>query len=80
VRKWKTGDFFYPFGMKGKKKLSDFFTDLKLSLFDKESTCLLCNGNDIAWVVGQRSDNRYKVTDKTKRVFVAECEKETNKK
>ena len=72
IRKWKQGDFFFPLGMKGKKKLSDFFTDIKLSLYDKENVWLLCNGNDIVWVIGHRIDNRYKVTDKTKKVFIAE--------
>jgi len=76
VRKWEAGDFFHPFGMKGKKKLSDFFTDLKLSLFDKENTWLLCNDNEIAWIVGQRIDDRYKITEKTKKVFVVEFDKE----
>ena len=72
IRKWKQGDFFFPLGMKGKKKLSDFFTDIKLSIFDKENIWLLCNGNDIIWIIGHRIDNRYKVTDKTKKVFIAE--------
>ena len=72
LRKWKDGDYFYPFGMKGKKKISDFFTDQKLSILDKENIWLLCNENDIVWVVGHRLDNRYKVTDKTQRVLIAE--------
>jgi tRNA(Ile)-lysidine synthase len=72
IRKWEKGDFFYPFGMRGKKKLSDFFTDNKFSLIDKENTWLLCNGNDIMWVIGSRTDNRYRITTSTKKVFVAE--------
>ncbi len=72
IRKWKSGDFFYPFGMRGKKKLSDFFTDLKLSLMEKEKVWLLCNKSDIIWVIGHRTDNRYKITSKTKKVFTAE--------
>jgi len=67
IRKWKSGDFFHPFGMKGKKKLSDYFTDLKLSLYDKENIWLLCNANDdVVWVIGYRINEKYKITSKTK--------------
>jgi tRNA(Ile)-lysidine synthase len=72
IRKWKAGDHFYPYGMKGKKKLSDFFTDIKLSLIEKENIWLLCNNNDIIWVIGHRTDNRYKVSRETRKVYVAE--------
>jgi tRNA(Ile)-lysidine synthase len=71
IRRWKRGDAFYPFGMRGKKKLSDYFTDKKFSLLDKENTWLLCSGDDIIWVIGQRTDNRYRVTPKTKRIYIA---------
>ena len=65
LRKWEEGDWFYPFGLKGKKKLSKFFKDLKYSTLDKESVWLLCNDQDIIWVVGARTDDRYKVTPNT---------------
>ena len=66
LRIWNAGDWFIPFGMKGRKKLSDYFSDSKLSLVDKEKTWLLCNGDDIIWIVGMRTDDRYKITKTTK--------------
>ncbi len=66
LRKWHEGDFFYPLGMQGKKKLSKYFKDEKLSLVDKENTWLLISGDAIVWVIGKRADNRFKVTDTTK--------------
>lgn len=76
IRKWKQGDVFYPFGMKGKKKLSDYFSDSKLSLFDKDDIDILCNANgDILWIVGMRSDNRYRITTKTTQVLkITQCQ------
>ncbi|MBC8054747.1 MAG: tRNA lysidine(34) synthetase TilS [Sphingobacteriaceae bacterium] len=73
LRQWDTGDYFYPFGMKGKKKLSDFFTGLKIPLTLKSNIPVLVNGNgDILWVAGYRSDERYKVTPQTKKVIIFE--------
>ncbi|MFV0311694.1 MAG: tRNA lysidine(34) synthetase TilS [Dysgonomonas sp.] len=68
LRKWRQGDWFMPFGMKGKKKVSDYFSDNKFSLFDKEAAWLLCSGDDIVWIIGHRSDERFKITDKTTEV------------
>ena len=66
VRKWKKGDYFYPIGMEGKKKLSKFFKDEKISLLEKEKTWLLCTSiNEVVWIVGKRLDNRFKITENT---------------
>ena len=72
VRKWQKGDYFYPKGMRGRKKLSKFFKDEKLSIPEKENIWLLCAENEVAWVVGFRSDERFKVTDETKIVLHVE--------
>ena len=70
LRRWKEGDRFMPFGMSQYQKLSDFFTNNKFSIPQKENTWLLVSGNDIVWVVGWRIDNRYKVTTETKNLFI----------
>ncbi|MCW3105235.1 MAG: tRNA(Ile)-lysidine synthase [Bacteroidetes bacterium] len=72
IRKWREGDSFQPIGMKGKKKLSDFFIDRKLSIAQKEDTWLLVSGGEIAWVIGQRIDDRFKVSAQTKKIYFAE--------
>ena len=64
IRKWENGDYFYPLGMQGKKKLSKYFKDEKLSLFQKKDIWLLCNSkNEIIWIIGKRQDQRF--TSKT---------------
>lgn len=69
LRQVRQGDSFVPFGMKGRRLVSDFLTDLKLNRFQKEEQQVAMCGEDIVWVVGLRSDNRYRVTDKTKHIL-----------
>jgi tRNA(Ile)-lysidine synthase len=74
LRSWKSGDRFHPFGMKGSKKLSDFFVDIKLPLPDKKHVWILETGDEIAWVVNYRIDERFRVTDATSRILYIEYE------
>lgn len=74
IRKYKAGDVFHPLGMTGKKKVSKYFKDEKLSLLDKENTWLLCSGDDIVWVINRRADNRFRVTENTKRILKIELQ------
>lgn len=70
LRRWQKGDWFIPFGMKGKKRLSDYFSDHKYSRIEKENAWVLCCGNDIIWIVGERTDNRFRVDQATKEVLI----------
>ena len=72
LRKWEHGDSFKPFGLRGRKKISDFLTDLKLPFIEKENQLVVCSGDDICWVVGQRIDDHFKISDRTKSVLKIE--------
>ena len=72
LRRWQPGDYFRPLGMQGMKKLSDFFIDRKLSLDEKEELWLVTEGDRIVWIPGMRLDDRYKITDDTKKILKIE--------
>ena len=59
LRKWKKGDVIFPTGMEGKKMISKYYKDQKMSFFDKQNQWLLCNNNEVIWIVGHRADRRY---------------------
>ncbi len=69
LRRWQEGDFFYPAGMLGKKKVSKYFKDEKLSLIEKSNQWLLCSDNQIIWIVGMRQDERFKATSNTTKIL-----------
>jgi tRNA(Ile)-lysidine synthase len=76
LRPWQPGDIFYPLGMGGKQKLSDYFVHQKVPLHQKNEVPILVNGNNqVIWVGGYRLDERYKVSDNTKKVTIFELYK-----
>lgn len=72
LRKWHTGDWFIPLGMKGKKKVSDFLIDKKISLNLKKNIFLLTSQDATLWIINQRADDRFKLTDSTQKVLKVE--------
>lgn len=69
LRRWREGDWFQPFGMSGRKKISDYLIDKKVSMPQKSRQFVLLSGDDIVWVVGRRLDDRFAVTKRTERVL-----------
>lgn len=69
LRRWRSGDRFVPFGMTGFKSVRNYLRDRKQSLFDKERQLVVCGGDDIVWVVEERTDNRFRVTPETRKVL-----------
>jgi tRNA(Ile)-lysidine synthase len=69
IRKWQAGDWFVPFGMKGRKKLSDYFVDEKFTIQEKENTFVIVSGEDIVCILGHRIDDRYSVKENTTIIY-----------
>lgn len=74
VRKWQAGDKFTPLGMKGKKNVSDYLTDRKFTLFQKEHQYVACQGDKIVWLIGERIDNAYRIDADSKRAVIVRQE------
>jgi len=73
LRTWTEGDAFFPLGMRTKKKVSDFFVDAKVPVYEKNNFPILeTQEGEIVWVCGQRIDERFKITSATKRVLKLE--------
>lgn len=75
LRHWRQGDTFVPFGMRGRKKVSDYFNDHKYSLIEKEQALLLCDSEKILWIVGQRPCNDARITKHTTQVIELKLQK-----
>ena len=69
VRTWTEGDKFFPIGMQGSKKISDYLNDIKINSFEKKEQLVLENNAGIVWVIGKRLDDRFKLTPNTKKVL-----------
>lgn len=77
LRKWQSGDKFVPYGMKGFKKVRDFLRDRKFSMFEKENVMVVTSGEDIVWLVNERTDNRFCIDSNTKNVIEVIVQSET---
>lgn len=70
LRKWERGDYFCPSGMQGRKKVSKYFKDEKLSLLQKESIWLLCNlKGEIVWIINKRQDSRFMASSNSENII-----------
>ena len=69
LRRWSAGDSFSPFGMSGSKKVSDYLIDRKVPMAEKARQFVMLSGEDIVWLVGQRIDDKFRITKSTERVL-----------
>lgn len=69
IRNWQNGDRFFPIGMNGTKKVSDYLNDIKMDPFKKQDQLVLINNSKIVWIIGKRLDDRFKITSATKKVL-----------
>ncbi len=69
LRRWKKGDYFYPLGLNGRKKLSDYFANEKIDGFEKQKIWILTSGPDIVWIVGRKIDDRFKIKQETENIL-----------
>ena len=69
LRRWREGDSFIPFGMAGRKKVGDYLTDQKVPIVERKRQFVLLSGEDIVWVVGRRTDERYRVGNRTEEIL-----------
>ena len=69
LRRWREGDWFIPYGMTGRKKVSDYLIDTKVSTPEKQRQFVLLSGDEIVWLVGRRIDDRYRLTRDTENVL-----------
>ena len=74
VRRWREGDWFIPFGMKGRKLVSDYLTDIKVSQAERQGQLVVTHRDDIIWVLGRRSDDRFRVTSRTLNQIILKLE------
>jgi len=78
VRNWKHGDRFFPLGLKGEQKVSDFFINRKIPRSKKQEIPLVCNGQEIVWIAGLQLDDRYRISDRCKQVYRLTLENEVS--
>lgn len=78
IRKWNSGDYFYPAGMQGKKKVSKYFKDEKFTLFQKQEAFILESNDQIVWIIGHRADERFKTENTTQNIIQITYNNEKN--